>query len=95
MKDHLQSLGGDRKFVMSVYHACVERGYQQQADEKLAFFNLSPSRRLNINDPTHDELSKEALRLSASWMAENFQTLITARSLLAGNACIDWEHFRT
>ena len=95
MRKHLHDLGGDRKFVTQVYHAAQEHGIQQVADEKLRFLNISPANRININDPTHDALSKERLRVNAAWTEAAFQKMLVQRSLLPGNAFMDWEHFRT
>ena len=56
---------------------------------------MSPANRININDPTHDALSKETLRVNAAWTEADFQKMLVQRSLLPGNAFKDWEHFRT
>ena len=78
---------------LQVYHAAQEHGIQQVADEKLRFLNISPANRININDPTHDALSKKTLRVNAAWTEADFQKMLVQRSLLPGNAFTDWEHF--
>lgn len=81
MRKHLHDLGGDRKFVTQVYHAAQEHGIQQVADEKLRFLNISPANRTNINDPTHDALSKETLRVNAAWTSRLSENAGTAFSI--------------